>query len=117
MITCAQDLHHLHRQCNHDELSSFFFGHGYTQVQFTASDDHVPHNMIHGVMMHSGPARDNITDLGAIITKKLSSAGSRMLAWIRREYAIEVSFVRCGPVNCVIGPLAPIVLSQSFLER
>ena len=76
MITCAQDLHDLHRERHHNEFASFFFRHRKAQVQFTAADDHVFYDVVDGVMVDAGSKSHDDTDLGAIVPKELSRARS-----------------------------------------
>ena len=65
MIACLQDLHNLHGQSSDTELPRLFFRHGQTKIQFTATDDHVPHDVIDRVSMHACACGDNAANIPA----------------------------------------------------
>src|SRR5215471_18115064 len=116
VISGSQNLHHLHCQRDKDQLSSFRFTHRYTKILLPASHNHVFHDVIDCEVMDSGPASDNVTDFIAMVPEELCSAGCRLPPRCRREHAIQVALVRCGPVDGVVSTLLSIVITQGFIE-
>src|SRR5690349_20052850 len=105
MVAGPQDLHHLHGQRHDDQLPSLPFRNRHTQVLLAATNDHVPHNVVDGVMVHSRSASDDVADLAPIVAEKLSGAGSRLTPRLRRKYAIKIAFVGSRPMTRVVCAL------------
>src|SRR5262245_51389077 len=62
VIACAYNLHDLHGQCNDAQLYGELFGSSHTKIQLTASDNHLPHDMVNGVKVHPRCLGDHLTD-------------------------------------------------------
>lgn len=74
MIASAQYLHDLHGQHDDTELARFFFGLCDTEIQLTATDDHLPDNVVHAVRMHTRARRNELRNIAADSAEELSRA-------------------------------------------
>ena len=93
MIARPQDLHYLHGQHYNDEFPGFSLRHDHAEVLLPTADDHMFHDVIHGIAVNPRTLGHDVTDLGPVMPKELSSAGCKVPAGIRRKHAIKILLV------------------------
>ena len=112
MIASAQHLHDLHGQHDNTELARFFFRLSDAKIQLTATDDHLPDDVVHAVRMHTRARRNELRNIAADTAEELSRARRTLSARFGRKDAVEIAFKGRRPVNGVVDPLLPVVLPQ-----
>ena len=85
------------------------------RVQLAAPDDHVPHNMVDGVMVDARAARDHVRQVAADVSQKLCRIAGLMMSRIRRKDPVEIALIGSRPVDGVVRAFAAIVFAQRFL--